>query len=90
MAAPVYAELLAFSGRTEAFVDSFFSETHIVVEWEMDQAIWRTAGRVFQSYAARSRRQRDSAPRCLLADFLIGAHASAQRPSPPNARQRSV
>jgi len=48
VAAPVYAELLAFSGRTEAFVDSFFSETHIVVEWEMDQAIWRTAGRVFQ------------------------------------------
>jgi hypothetical protein len=46
VAAPVYAELLAFSGRTEAFVDSFFSETHIVVEWEMDQAIWRTAGRV--------------------------------------------
>jgi hypothetical protein len=75
VAAPVYAELLTFPSRTEAFLDSFFSETHIVVEWEMDQAIWRTAGRVFQSYAARRRRQRDYAPRRILADFLIGAHA---------------
>jgi hypothetical protein len=75
VAAPVYAELLAFPSRTEAFLDSFFSETHIVVEWEMDQAIWRTAGRVFQSYAARRWRQRDYAPRRILADFLIGAHA---------------
>jgi predicted nucleic acid-binding protein len=41
----------------------------------MDEAIWRTAGRVFQSYAARRRRQRDSGPRRMLADFLVGAHA---------------
>lgn len=75
VAAPVYAELLAFPGRTEAFLDSFFSETHVAVDWEMDQMIWRTAGRVFQIYAARRRKQRDSGPRRILADFLIGAHA---------------
>lgn len=75
VAAPVYAELLAFPGRTEAFLDSFFSETHVAVDWEMDQTIWRTAGRAFQNYAARRRKQRDSAPRRILADFLIGAHA---------------
>ncbi len=75
VAAPVYAELLAFPGRTEAFLDSFFSETNISVDWEIDQTIWRTAGRVFQSYAARRRKQRDSGPRRILADFLIGAHA---------------
>ena len=75
VAAPVYAELLAFPRRTEAFLDSFFSETHITVDWEIDEIVWRTAGRVFQNYAARRRKQRDSGPRRILADFLIGAHA---------------
>jgi predicted nucleic acid-binding protein len=75
VAAPVYAELLAFPGRSEAFLDSFFSETHISVDWEIDETIWRTAARVFQNYAARRRKQRDSGPRRILADFLIGAHA---------------
>jgi predicted nucleic acid-binding protein len=75
VAAPVYAELLAFPGRSEAFLDSFLRETGITVDWEMDEAIWRTAGRVFQSYATRRRRHRGPGPRRILADFLIGAHA---------------
>ena len=75
VAAPVYAELLAFPGRSEAFLDSFLKETGITVDWEMDEAIWRTADHVFQSRAARRRRHRDSGPRRILADFLIGAHA---------------
>jgi predicted nucleic acid-binding protein len=75
IAAPVYAELLAFPTRSEAFLDTFLEETGIAVDWEMDEAIWRMAGRVFQSYAARRRRHRDSGPRWILADFLIGAHA---------------
>jgi predicted nucleic acid-binding protein len=75
VAAPVYAELLAFPGRSEAFLDSFLRETGIAVEWEMDETIWRTAGRAFQTYAARRRRRPGSGPRRILADFLIGAHA---------------
>jgi predicted nucleic acid-binding protein len=75
VAAPVYAELLAFPGRSEAFLDSFLGETGITVEWELDEAIWRTAGRAFQSYAARRKRYQGAAPRRILADFLIGAHA---------------
>jgi predicted nucleic acid-binding protein len=75
VAAPVYAELLAFPGRTEAFLDAFLRETGIAVDWEIDEAIWRTAGRAFQSHAARRRRHRGSSPRRILADFLIGAHA---------------
>jgi predicted nucleic acid-binding protein len=74
VAAPVYAELLAFPGRSEAFLDSFMRETGVTVEWEMDEAIWRAAGRAFQAYAARRRRHRGSGPRRILADFLIGAH----------------
>ena len=75
VAAPVYAELLAFPGRSEVFLDSFLSETGITVEWEIDEATWRAAGRAFQTYAARRRRHSGSAPRRILADFLIGAHA---------------
>jgi predicted nucleic acid-binding protein len=75
IAAPVYAELLAFPRRTESFLDAFLQETGITVEWEMDELCWRTAGRAFQTYAARRQRRTASGPRRILADFLIGAHA---------------
>jgi hypothetical protein len=45
VAAPVYAELLAFPGRSEAFLDSFLRETGITIQWEMDETIGRTDGR---------------------------------------------
>lgn len=73
---PVYAELMAFAGRTESFLDSFFRQTSIAVEWIMEEPVWRTAGRAFQDYATRRRKQRDLGPRRILADFLIGAYAA--------------
>jgi predicted nucleic acid-binding protein len=75
VAAPVFAELIAAPGRTESFVDSFLDETGIAVDWDFDEAVWRSAGRAFQSYAERRRKQRDPGTRRILADFLIGAHA---------------
>jgi predicted nucleic acid-binding protein len=75
IAAPVFAELLAAPSRDEAFLDSFFRETGISVDWNLDEAVWRTAGRTFQLYIARRRKQPGSGPRRILADFLIGAHA---------------
>jgi len=71
----VFAELMAAPGRSESFLDSFFRETGINVAWALDESVWRTAGRAFQGYAARRRKQRDAGPRRILADFLIGAHA---------------
>jgi predicted nucleic acid-binding protein len=73
--APVVAELMAGSGRTEEFVDSFLRETGIAVEWHMQERVWRAAGRAFQSYAHRRRRDGGSYPRRILADFVIGAYA---------------
>ncbi|HEX9112313.1 MAG TPA: PIN domain-containing protein [Terriglobales bacterium] len=73
--APVYAELLALPGRTEAFLDRFFTDTGIYIDWEFDEQIWRSAGRAFQSYARRRFRQIRAGPRRILADFLIGAYA---------------
>ena len=75
VAAPVYAELLAFPDRTEAFLDYFFKETSVTVDWNMDESVWRLAGRAFQAHAARRKVRRHSGPRRILADFLIGAHA---------------
>ena len=75
IAAPVFAELLASRSRTEVFLDSFCKETSITVDWNLNEAIWRAAGRAFQQYVARRRKQRDTSPRRILADFVIGAHA---------------
>jgi predicted nucleic acid-binding protein len=75
VAAPVFAELLAAPGRTETFVNRFLSETGIAIDWVLDERVWRSAGRAFEAYAERRRKQRASEPRRILADFLIGAHA---------------
>jgi predicted nucleic acid-binding protein len=75
IAGPVFAELMAAPGRSESFLDSFCTETAISVDWSLQESVWRAAGRAFQTYAARRRKQRDSGPRRILADFLIGAHA---------------
>ena len=76
-AAPVFAELIAAPGRTETFVSSFFEETGIAIDWDLGESVWRSAGRAFQSYAERRRKQHDPGARRILADFLIGAHAYA-------------
>lgn len=75
IAAPVFAELLAAPSRNEGFLDSFCRETGISVDWNLDEAVWRAAGKAFQHFVARRRKHRDSGPRRILADFLIGAHA---------------
>jgi predicted nucleic acid-binding protein len=76
VAAPVFAELVAGPGRSEDFVNAFFEDTGIAIDWELDEAIWRSAGRAFRAYAERRRKQRDPGSRRILADFLIGAHAA--------------
>ena len=75
IAAPVFAELLAYPSRSEAFLDSFCRETGIRVDWNLTEATWKMAGLAFQTYAIRRRNERHSGPRRILADFLIGAHA---------------
>lgn len=69
--------MLALPGRTENMLDGFFAATAIRIDWDLTEQIWRAAGRAFQNYAAR--RSKDNLPRRILADFLIGAHASVNR-----------
>jgi predicted nucleic acid-binding protein len=77
VAAPVFAELIAAPGRSETFVDAFFENTGITIDWELGEEVWRSAGNAFRAYAQRRRKHRDSGARRILADFLIGAHAAA-------------
>jgi len=77
VAAPVFAELVAGPGRTEDFVNGFFEDTGLAIDWELGEEVWRSAGRAFRSYAERRRKHRDPGARRILADFLIGAHAAA-------------
>jgi predicted nucleic acid-binding protein len=78
VSAPVFAELIAAPGRTEGFVNSLLEENGIVIDWDLHEPIWRAAGRAFQAYAERRRKQGDPGTRRILADFLIGAHAQVR------------
>ncbi len=78
LSAPVFAELMAAPARTAAFLDSFVRDTGLRVDWNLDETVSRTAGRAFQKYATDRRRQGATGPRRILADFLIGAHASVR------------
>jgi len=74
VSASVFAELMAAPGRSKDFLDSFFRASGIRIDWTLDEDVWRSAGRAFQQYASRRRKQ-GGVPRRILADFLIGAHA---------------
>jgi predicted nucleic acid-binding protein len=76
--APVYAELLAYPKATESFVNGFFADTGIAIDFELQEAIWREVGRRFARYAKRRRRTASAGPRRLLADFVVGSHALKQ------------
>ncbi len=57
-------------------MDDFFSDKDVGVDWSLGAKVWRTAGSRYGAYARdRRRRKGDFAPRRVLADFLIGAHA---------------
>ena len=72
---PVYAELLAHPLAEEAFVRQFLTDTHVRVDFELDESVWRKAGQGFSAYAKRRRSSGGGEPRRLLVDFLVGAHA---------------
>ena len=59
-------------------MNSFLSDTGILVEFEFEQQIWLEAGRRFARYAKRRRRSTREGPKRLPADFIIGSHALAK------------
>jgi predicted nucleic acid-binding protein len=72
---PVYAELMAGPLRNEESLDMFLDDTGIEVDWAVEEAIWREAGRAYLRYVRRRKTSRGGDARRILADFIIGAHA---------------
>jgi predicted nucleic acid-binding protein len=75
IAAPVYAELLSHPHSTVRFLERFLDGGGIEVDFQLDREVWKVAGVRFSHYMARRRSSKESSPRRLLADFIIGAHA---------------
>jgi len=71
----VYSELLAYPGFTPAMLTQFLADTGIAPDFDTGRAIWHEAATRFAEYSACRRKARAGAPRRLLADFVIGAHA---------------
>ena len=78
VSAPVYVELRAHPLVRPGFVDKFLAETAIVVEFDLDESVWRKAAEGFVAYAQRRRRSCGTSPKRLLTDFIIAAHALLQ------------
>lgn len=73
--APVYCELLAYPSVTQRFVQEFLGETGILVDFLLDEQVWQRAANAFVAYAQRRRRSRGGAPKRMLVDFVVAAHA---------------
>ena len=71
----VFAELVAGPQRSSRMIEQFLDDTGISIEWNINERVWRSAGAAFQSYSRRRRKQKQSEPKRLLTDFIIGAHA---------------
>lgn len=75
----VHAELCAGPRMAQARIDAFLQATRVEVDWLIAEDVWRLAGKAYAGYANRRRGQTDDpGPRRLLADFLVGAHATLQ------------
>jgi len=75
VSAPVFVELLAHPAVTQDFVEQFLQEMNIVVDFMLDEPVWRQAAKSFAAYAQRRRRSGGASPKRLLADFVIASHA---------------
>ena len=71
----VFAELVAGPQRSSRMIERFLDDTGIAIEWSINERIWRSAAMAFQAYSRRRRKQKQSQPKRLLTDFIIGAHA---------------
>ena len=72
----VYAELLAYPGRTDDDVVAVVQAAGIRVDWDLGQSVWRSAGLAYAQYVSRRRQAETVALRRILADFVIGADAA--------------
>lgn len=75
--APVWAELHAAPGASDAFVARFLADTGVDLDLHLGETVWRRAAEAYAAYATRRRAADGGEPKRLLVDFLVGAHAEA-------------
>jgi hypothetical protein len=73
--APVFVELLAHPLMSPDGVEQFLRETGIVVDFDLEEIVWRQVATSFAAYAERRRRSGGDPAKRLLVDFIVGAHA---------------
>ena len=78
ISAPVYAELLAHPSVAPEFVENFLADTGVMVDFDLEEQVWRQAASSFAAYAHRRRRSHGGSPKRLLVDFIVAAHALLQ------------
>ena len=71
----VYAELCAAPGMTRASVDAFLGAAQITLDTLMPAVTWQAAADANHSHQQRRRQSRQTTPKRVVADFLIGAPA---------------
>ncbi|MGH9497017.1 MAG: type II toxin-antitoxin system VapC family toxin [Candidatus Sulfotelmatobacter sp.] len=72
---PVYVEVVAHPLVSLSFVEEFLAATDIEIDFFLDEPILRRAAVGFSAYAQRHRQSGGIAPKRMLPDFLIAAHA---------------
>lgn len=71
-----YAELFAHPTAGQATIDRLLDRTGIQTDFETGEDLWVATGTAYAQYAGRRRSSGGGTSRRLLADFVIGAHAS--------------
>ena len=72
----VFAETMANPGADEEFVRRFLDRTGIDVDFLLNEQIWLLAGLRYAQYVERRRNSSREPVKRLLADYIIGAHAT--------------
>ncbi|HKU66282.1 MAG TPA: PIN domain-containing protein, partial [Candidatus Baltobacteraceae bacterium] len=73
----VYAEICAWPNRERHDVAEVLRRAHIRIDTQFSLEVLADAGAAYGTYARRGRSSGGGAPRRIIADFLIGAHAAS-------------
>lgn len=71
----VYAELCAWPDRDPQEIVDILKEAQIRIDTQLSLTVLADAGVAYGAYARRRRSSGAGAPRRIIGDFLIGAHA---------------
>ena len=72
----VYAELAGHPKGDEVSLKALLNALRIDVDWTLTAVTWQLAAKRYRDYAGRRRKSRGGHPKRLLADFIVGAHAT--------------